>query len=230
MPGERAVVSVHVADVGLKGPLTRAPKPVKVSGLVEANAGLCAPLGPGLIPRVDPRRVAMVAFWESHGALEQFLAGHPVAERLSSGWHAALEPIRAFGSWPGLPDDIPRNRKVESDGPVVVTTLGKLKMSQAYRFLATSAKAEARVAAAPGLRWATGFGQPPFVATLSVWDSAQSAMDYAYGGSDAPEHQGAIDEDRSRPFHHRNAFVRYRPLAVSGSIDGSSLIEQAELA
>lgn len=223
------VVSVHVADVGLTGPFVRPPKPAKVPGLLQADVGACGPLGPAFLPRVDPRRVAMVAFWEDRAALDQFLGTHPVAEKLASGWAAALEPIRAFGAWPGLPEDTPRSRDVESEGPVVVTTLARFKFSQAARFFSTSAKAEGRVIKSAGLRWSTGFGFPPFLATLSVWDSAQSAKDYAYGGGDAPEHPGAIAEDRSKAFHHRHAFVRYRPLEVFGSIDGISPIDKSEL-
>jgi hypothetical protein len=33
--------------------------------------------------------------------LERF-ASHPLAEELAGGWHARMEPLRVFGSWPGL--------------------------------------------------------------------------------------------------------------------------------
>ncbi|MGH1488691.1 MAG: spheroidene monooxygenase [Acidimicrobiales bacterium] len=224
------VVSVHVADLGIKSLLVRPPKPAQVAGLLQADVGLCADLGPGFVPRLNLRRLGMVAFWEDQASLDGFLASDHRAAKMASGWMATLQPIRAFGSWPGLPTEVPRSRDIDSEGPVVVTTLGKLKMSQARRFLSTSAKAEARVLSAPGLRWSTGFGSPPFVATLSVWDSAQSVKDYAYGSDEGPEHPDAIDVDRAQPFHHRNAFIRFRPLSVSGSIDGISPIAAQELA
>jgi len=99
-----------------------------------------------------------------------------------------------------------------------VTTLAKLKMTNALRFFKTSAKAEGRVVKSPGLIYATGFGSPPFVATLSVWESAQAAADYAYGSAH-PEHGEAIGVDRAKTFHHEKAFIRFRPLSVSGRMD-----------
>ncbi len=196
----------------------RGPRPAKTPGLLSSNAGLTSPLGPGLIPRLDPSRVAMVAFWESEDALDEYLASDRVGQRLAQGWQARLAPIRAYGSWPGLPSDTPTARAVVTKGPVVVTTLAKLKLTNAYRFFKTSAMAEERVVKAPGLIWATGFGSPPFVATLSLWESAEAAAEYAYGTAQ-PEHNDAIAVDRARTFHHSKAFIRYRPVSVSGGMD-----------
>lgn len=211
------LTSVHVAKVGPTGPLFRPPKAGSVPGLLSADAGMASPLGPGLIPKLDPTRVAMIAFWETEEHLDQFLETHPTGQKVANGWQARLEPLRAHGEWPGLPADLRRTRTVETDGPVVVTTLGKLKMTQAYRFFKTSALAESGLEGSDGLIWATGFGSPPFVATLSVWESAQAAYDYAYTAAQ-PQHDQAIDVDRKKGFHHMNAFIRYRPLSVSGAL------------
>src|SRR5215204_1213196 len=48
---------------------------------------------------------------------------------------AVLRPLRAFGSWPGLPAEVPRNRLTHHDAPVIVTTLGRLRLTQTFRFL-----------------------------------------------------------------------------------------------
>ena len=94
-------------------------------------------------------------------------------------------------------------------------------------FNRTSAKAEEHVIKAPGMVWATGFGAPPFLGTISLWESAQAAHDYAYP-EDQPGHSQAIVADRARSFHHTKAFIRYRPLAMTGSVDGKNpLPEQA---
>lgn len=212
------ITSVHVAKLGPSGLAFRGAKPSKVPGLLSSNGGPTAHLGPGLLPRPDLTRTGMVAFWESEAALDDYLTSDPVGQKLAKGWHARLEPLRAFGSWPGLPEDTSARRTVVTEGPVMVTTLAKLKMTQAYRFFKTSAKAEERVIKSPGLIWTAGFGSTPFVATLSIWESAQAAADYAYGEAQ-PEHTEAIGIDRAKAFHHVSAFVRYRPLSVSGSMD-----------
>jgi hypothetical protein len=214
------IASVHVADVGARTAIRlvwRAPK--SAPGLRQANVALTAPFGGALRPSVDVGRPALVAFWDDDDALDRFLADHPVAASLAGGWHVRLEPLRAFGSWPGLPDDVPRGRNVEHDGSAVVLTLGRLRLTQAPRFLRVSNRAGARVVGAAGLTWATAMARPPFVGTCSLWESTDALSAYAYGPSD-PAHPGAISADRAKPFHHQSAFIRFRPYASHGSLGG----------
>jgi hypothetical protein len=226
------IASVHLADVSVRralATLRRTPDPASTPGLRYAKVALAAPLRSSLLPSPDPRRAALVAFWDDDEALSRFLADDPVATTFAGGWQVRLEPLRAFGSWPGLPSDVPVTRTVDYDGPTVVLTLGRLRISQALRFLRTSAKAEAAVLTAPGLIWATGLGRPPFVATCSLWESSHAAATYAYGPSDAG-HQTAIRTDRARPFHHQSAFIRFRPYGAQGRLDGKNRLPENALA
>jgi hypothetical protein len=218
------IASVHIADVGVRsalGALRKTPNPAATTGLRYATVALAAPLSGSFRPSPDPRRVGLVAFWDDDRALDQFLADHPIAGKLASGWQVRLEPMRAWGTWPGLPDELPRSRTIDHDGPAVVLTLGRLRLTQAVRFLRTSARAEARVVEAPGLIWATGLGRPPFVGTCSLWKATQALTTYAYGQSDAA-HPSAISADRAKPFHHQSAFIRFRPYGSTGSLDGQN--------
>ena len=211
------ITSVHIAEFGLSGGLFRGIKAANVRGLLSADGGPLAALGPAVLPRADLKRVGMVGFWESEQALDDFLMTNPTGKKLADGWQARLAPLRAYRTWPGLPAETPKARTVTTDGPVAVTTLAKLKLTNAYRFFKTSAKAEARVVTSPGLIWASGFGGLPFAATLSLWESAQAAHDYAYGAAQ-PEHSDAVAVDRAKTFHREKAFVRYRILSVSGEM------------
>jgi hypothetical protein len=218
------IASVHIADVGARaglGSLRSTPKPAKTTGLRSAKVALAAPLRSSVWPAPNVGRVALVAFWDDDRALDRFLANDPLAGTLADGWHVRLVPLRAFGTWPGLPTDLPKSRAVEEDGPAAVLTLGRLRLSQAVRFLRTSAKAEASVLQAAGLTWATGLGRPPFVATCSLWETAQAASSYAYGSA-MPAHSNAIAADRTKPFHHESAFIRFRPYASEGGLGGSN--------
>ena len=149
------IASVHLADLNVRralGVLRRAPDPASTPGLRYSKVALAAPLRSSLLPSPDIRRPALVAFWDDDDALSRFLAEDRAATPFAQGWQVRLEPLRAFGSWPGLPSDLPVTRTVDYDGPTVVLTLGRLRITQALRFLRTSAKAEAAVLAAPGLR------------------------------------------------------------------------------
>jgi hypothetical protein len=162
--------------------------------------------------------VALLAFWEGSDAADRFVHDHPIADTFAGGWRATLEPLRMFGTWPGLPDDLPRGRTTSYDGPAVVLTLGRLRIRHTRRFLRTSSKAEAAALSAPGFVWATGLARPPVVATCSLWQSSAALSTYAFERG-AP-HDDAIVTDRAAPFHRQSAFVRFRPLEISGSLAG----------
>jgi hypothetical protein len=215
------LASVHIADLGPRRTLAllaKGPSRITAPGLRNANLALAARLGGSLLTKPDPGRIALVALWDDEASLDRFLAESPVARALSGGWSVRLEPLRAWGSWPGLPDDITKARKVEHDGPVAVSTMGRFKMSRLIPFLRASGKAEARAVGAPGLVWGTALARPPFVSTFSLWESSDAARAYAYGPDDA--HHDAIVEGRAQPFHHQEVFVRFRPFAVRGHLDG----------
>ena len=226
------IASVHFADVGARSALSfvrKAPNPGAVSGLLHADVALTAPLSASILGRPDPGRVALVAFWDDDDALDRFLAGHPTAAKLAGGWHLRLAPLRAFGSWPGLPSDTPTSRVVDHEGPVAALTLGRLRLTQSIRFLRASAKAEARALAAPGLIWASGLARPPFVSTCSLWESTRALATYAFGRAE-PAHPDVIAESETKAFHHQQAFIRFRPYGSVGHLDGRNPLTEAWMA
>ena len=227
--GIQMIASVHVADVGLRSALAvvrRAPRPDSARGLRHANVALAAPLGASVLPSPDLGRVGLIAFWDDDDALDRFLSDHPMAATLASGWHVRLEPLRAWGSWPGLPSDVTTEHDVEHEGPAVVVTLGRLRLTQTARFLRTSARAEGAVVEAEGLIWATGLARPPLVATCSLWQSARALSTYAYGKRE-PAHADAITAHQRKPFHHQSAFIRFRPYGSEGRLDGRNPLAEA---
>jgi hypothetical protein len=52
---------------------------------------------------------------------------------------------------------------------------------------------------------------------------------YAYGHSD-PRHSDAIDKQAAKDFHHQSAFIRFRPYAAEGSLDGKNPLREHVLA
>jgi hypothetical protein len=226
------IASVHVADVGLRSALAvlrRAPRPASTPGLRHANVALTAPLGASVLPSPDFRRVGLVAFWDDDDALDGFLSDHPMAATLAGGWQLRLDPLRASGSWPGLPSDVSTEHNVEHEGPAAVLTLGRLRLTQTVRFFRASARAEGAVVEAAGLIWATGLARPPFVATCSLWDSTRALSTYAYGHQE-PAHTAAITAHGLKPFHHQSAFIRFRPYGSKGQLDGRNPLAETWVA
>ena len=225
------IASVHIANVGIGKSLSilrSVPKPGSIPGLQQAELGVTAPLSASLLAQPDFHRVAFVGLWDDDASIDRFLTAHPLAGKLANGFQVRLEPLRAFGSWPGIPADTPTDRAVPHDGPVAALTMGRLRVSQAVRFFRASAKAEARVLGAPGLIWATGMARPPFVSTFSLWESSRALATYAYGRSE-PAHPEAVAEGERKAFHKRQVFVRFRPYAAVGSLAGRNPLPAAAI-
>jgi hypothetical protein len=216
------IVSVHIADLGRLGTLAvlrRPPDPEATPGLRYAETTITATIGSSPLPVPRTRRAAMIAAWDDDRALDEFCRDHPLAERFADGWQVRLEPLRVSGAWPEMPGLPERELPVADEEPVAVLTLGRLRLTRVVPFLRTGAPAESEVAAEPELLAATGLARPPhLVSTFSLWRSAAAMRDYAYREHGA--HRAAVRSDRARPFHHRSAFVRFRPYASSGTWDG----------
>ena len=66
-------------------------------------------------------------------------------------------------------------------------------MSQTFRFMQASRLAERAAISADGFVWgteATRLARRPFMATVSVWSSAEAAAAYASAGADAGSPNG----------------------------------------
>jgi hypothetical protein len=191
-----------------------------IDGLRWGQVATCASLGAGVLPQPVPGRVGFIAAWEDGTALDAFLAGHPLAEALAGGWQVRLEPLRAVGSWPALPEWPAIRRPVEDDEPVAVLTLGRVRLRRIVPFVRASAPAEAEAVRHPAVIRTTGLARPPrMVATFSLWRTAAGMRSYAVG-PDGPGHVHAMKAHAAQPFHHDSIFARFRPLASAGKWDG----------
>ena len=219
------IATVDIADLGVRRTLRslrHRPAPAMVPGLRWLDTAAAVPLASKVPPGF--RRAVMIAFWDDEAAAAAFMRNDPLGQRFAGGFHAVLRPLRAYGAWPGLADEVPRARMISHDGPVLVTTLGKLRLSQFVRFMQASRPAERAALAAAGFVWGTAATRPagihpPFMATVSMWSSGEAAAAYAYGDPDAG-HPRAVTNQRRKDFHHESAFIRHVPLAITGSVRG----------
>jgi len=224
------LASVHIADLGPRrtlATLARRESRITAVGLRHCNLAVGARLGGSLFTKPDFRRAALIAMWDDDADLDRFLVDSELGATFASGWHVRLEPLRAWGSWPGLPEDVPKARTVEHAGPVAVLTMARTRPNRLPAFLRASGKAESEAVAAPGLIWGTALARPPFVATCSLWESSDASRAYAFTAGHA--HNDAIAQGRAKPFHYQEAFVRFRPYASVGHLDGRNPLPESTL-
>jgi heme-degrading monooxygenase HmoA len=193
--------------------LARPPRADRIDGLRYVETVFTAPLGASR-PAPSFGTVALIAAWDDEEALDRF-ASHPLAEELAGGWRARMEPLRVFGSWPGLSGLPERPLPVDDEEPVAVITLGRVKPWRVRPFLRASAPAERAALAAPGLLASTAFARlPDLVSTFSLWRTAAEMRAYAH--SQDGSHRAAMAKDREGPFHRHSAFIRFRPYETRG--------------
>src|SRR4051794_2738012 len=113
------IATVDIADLGLRHTIRAVrhrPTPEQTPGLQWLDVAFAVPLASNRPP--STRRAVMLATWQDADAAAEFAASNPAAEPFADGFHATLRPLRAFGAWPGLGDDVPRSRTTVHDGPV----------------------------------------------------------------------------------------------------------------
>lgn len=212
------IASLHVADVGLiKSFRVRPPSPQTVPGLRDARAGLTARFTDSVIPDPAFGRAMWLAFWDDEASLDRYLESKsPLVEMFQKGLTIRMVPLRSHGAWPGFPTELGDDH-VAYDGPVVVMTLGLLRLRRSFAWTQASNRVQKQFLTAPGVIWAMGASRPPlFAATVTVWESATAASTFAHQPGGA--HSTAIDENAGNPLMRQEIFARFKPCSSTGSL------------
>ena len=176
-------------------------------------------------PSVDPRRTAMFATWRDERDLEHFLATHAIArrwDRAAEAWHVRLLAVRGHGRWGDLcADALPTAALAVADtgGPVVVLTRASIRPGARRRFVRSSRSFGDVTGSAFGCRAVVGVGERPIgrLGTVSVWDSAAAARDFALQHAD---HVAAMGAARAGDWFTEELFATFAPTGSSGTWDG----------
>jgi hypothetical protein len=178
--------------------------------------------------RMQLRHLAMFAQWESHAAIDDFLAGTPLGRVLATGWHVRMAFQRRWGyvsEFDGLADNVGEQ---DLAAPVVAVTLARLRLPQVPRFIRWGRPVEALVRDHPGQTLAiAAMRLPRTVSTFSVWKSQREMVDMVRGHSSVPQpdrHAAAMGERQRKDFHFEFTTLRFKPIAEYGNWEGRTTI------
>jgi spheroidene monooxygenase len=132
-------------------------------------------------------------------------------------WFSAkLAAYSCKGSWAGT--RIAVNAHEPNCGPIGALTRASIRPSKALAFWRKSPPAEASLAKARGCLLAVGLGEAPVLrqATFTIWESADAMNAYARTGA----HMEAIQASLSGGHFSESMFVRFVPMAISGTWKG----------
>lgn len=217
--------------------LLHPPTPGSAPGLRHAECMTVMALGSPILSlaRMQPRKLAVFASWESEHALDTFLIDTELGRTLAAGWHVRLEFLRRWGYVSELGDLPVSAAEVEPAAPVVAVTLARLKLLEVPRFIRWGKPVEELVRDHPGTTLALAAMRPPrTVSTFSVWRSQREMLDMVRGHdtfSDAQRHATAMVERKRKDFHHEFTTLRFRALAEQGAWEGrSGIVPRASVA
>jgi hypothetical protein len=193
----------------------RATRRDPLPGLRAVFALGTADFVPRPLPAPTPRRIAVLAAWDG--------AARDVFTRdAREHWHVEAEVVRAAFSaaWKTWAPDTTDARPLDADEPALILISGELHARYLPAFARDAAGAIAHAFASAGYLGGLAIQSSPLNTTsCSCWRTYEDAQAYAYrpGG-----HLDAMRRDRARGHHRTEYFLRLRPLAERGTLNGTA--------
>ena len=189
-----------------------------VAGLVFSKVmGSGSDGGFGLRP--SSTRQALFCLFADEASADSFLASRITQSYASRSHEFCTAKLRAYsckGTWAG--HAIAVTAATPEGGPIATLTRASIRPWAALRFWRLQPASEVSLNQASGCLLATGVGEAPFFrqATFSLWTGVDAMNTYARTGA----HLSAIRAANAGQFFSESMFVRFVPLAISGSWRG----------
>lgn len=161
----------------------------------------------------------MLNVWDDEQSADHFFQHHPVFKSYEK--HASavqtvfLRTSMVHGSWDGGTPFHP-SVKFDPNASLAVLTRATIRKRYLWRFWRDVPGVSRDVTDKPGLLFAIGIGELPFVqqATFSLWQTGVQMMDFAYQRDD---HRAVIKKTRELGWYKEELFTRFVPFRTVGS-------------
>lgn len=168
--------------------------------------------GAGFSLRPDFSTYAFLGVWKDAKAAVQFKEEHDFLQqyftKASSIRLLTLSNIKSHGLWGGQnPFQSPKALNVENK-KIAIITRATLRWSRLLSFWRAVPKASKAIEAARGVYFYKGIGEWPFIqqATISLWDSMENVLHFAYKSAD---HGSIVKETRQKRWYTEDLFSRF---------------------
>ncbi len=135
-----------------------------------------------------------------------------------------LNPIEGHGEWDGKTVFGELAHQSNYNGIIAVLTRASIRASKIKNFWKHVNGVAQQMRVSPGFIFSAGIGELPWIkqATFSVWQSKEEMMQFAYH---THPHKEVIQKTRAEKWYSEEMFVRFIPVAVYGTINGTNPLE-----
>ena len=145
-------------------------------------------------------------------------------------WTMLCEPLSSHGRW-SKREPFKNGNAIENKGylgPVAILTRATIRPLKVKSFWANVGAVATIMRSSKGFMMTVSCGEAPLYlqATLSVWESMEDVMNFAYK---SPEHAEVIKKTRTENWYSEELFARFKPVASLGSINGGNPLSKFQL-
>ncbi|MGB3466263.1 MAG: spheroidene monooxygenase [Cyclobacteriaceae bacterium] len=164
---------------------------------------------------------ALLQIWENEEAADHYFQTNVLHADYVNKSHQHqviyMHATDGHGKWEGINPF--RYKKTQDDGkPIAVLTRATIHARKLLNFWKYVPNVSRSMEGAPGLRFALGIGELPLIqqATISLWDSRQDMMNYAYT---MKRHKEVVTQTRKQNWYKEELFTRFKPYRSEGDIE-----------
>ena len=163
--------------------------------------------GFSLIP--DFSSYVIITSWKNDHFRKKFIAKNSIINeiinRSSSRVEIKIDPYSFKGSWNGINPF--KNDSSYNGGKIIVITRARVRFNKLINFLLSTSLASKSIRSYNGAEFYKGIGELPIIeqATLSIWKSEQSMIDFSYSDTN---HLKIINTARKDKWYSEELFVR----------------------
>ena len=166
----------------------------------------------GFSLRPDFSTYALLSVWENEDQAKSFLERNKLVSLYKKKCKQVrlliLKPFQSHGLWSGInPFKINDQQTIEKSKVAIITraTLNYSKLISFWKSVPNSSKA---ISKAKGVYFFKGIGEIPFIqqATISLWDSIQDVINFAYKSE---EHSEIVKRTRKEKWYKEELFSRF---------------------
>lgn len=167
--------------------------------------------GNGFSLRPDFSTYALLLVWkdeqsaidfESHSFLQDYFKRAQQVRLLN------LQSFKSSGLWSGENPFVASGEKVDEKEAVAIITRATLRWNRLFSFWKNVPQASRAIELAKGVNYFKGIGEWPFIqqATISLWDSLEDVMQFAYKGA---IHSNIVKKTRTQKWYAEDLFARF---------------------